>query len=48
MTLLRAGFTPWAAKATASGIKFLLNYIGRRFLVFPEWCLGPWSPTGVR
>jgi dolichol-phosphate mannosyltransferase len=48
MALLRAGFTPWAAKATASGIALGLNYLGRRFLVFPEWRLGPWSPTGVR
>jgi glycosyltransferase involved in cell wall biosynthesis len=48
IALLSAGFVPWAAKATASGITLVLNYLGRRCLVFPEWPLGPWSPTGVR
>jgi glycosyltransferase involved in cell wall biosynthesis len=48
IALLGAGLTPWAAKATASGIALVLNYLGRRCLVFPEWRLGPWSPTGVR
>jgi len=46
--LLGAGLAPWAAKATASGIALVFNYLGRRFLVFPEWPLGPWSPTGIR
>jgi dolichol-phosphate mannosyltransferase len=47
IALLGAGLTPWVAKATAAGIVLVLNYLGRRFLVFPEWRLGPWSPTGV-
>src|SRR5207249_296361 len=48
IVLLGAGFTPWSAKATASGIALVLNYLGRRCLVFPEWRLGPWSPSRVR
>lgn len=48
VVLLRAGLTPWAAKATASGIALVLNYLGRRFLVFPEGRLSPWAPTSVR
>jgi dolichol-phosphate mannosyltransferase len=48
IALLGAGFAPWVAKATASGIALAFNYLGRRFLVFPEWRLGPWSPSRVR
>jgi putative flippase GtrA len=48
IALLGAGLTPWAAKAIASGIALVLNYLGRRFLVFPEEPLSPWAPTGVR
>jgi putative flippase GtrA len=48
IALLGAGLTPWVAKATASGFVLVLNYLGRRFLVFPESRLGPWAPTGVR
>jgi glycosyltransferase involved in cell wall biosynthesis len=47
MALISAGLTPWSAKAMASGIALVLNYLGRRYLVFPEWPLAPWSPTGV-
>lgn len=47
IALLGTGLTPWVAKATASAIGLVLNYLGRRFLVFPEWPLSPWSPTGV-
>lgn len=47
MALLGAGLTPWVAKATASGVALVFNYLGRRFLVFPERRLGPWSPTGI-
>ena len=48
IALLSVGLTPWVAKATASGIALVLNYLGRRFLVFPEGPLSPWSPSGVR
>ena len=48
IALLKAGWTPWAAKAAASGIGLMLNYLGRRFLVFPERRPGPWAPAGVR
>jgi putative flippase GtrA len=48
LALLGTGFAPWAAKATASGIAFVFNYLDRRFLIFPERRPGPWSPAGVR
>jgi glycosyltransferase involved in cell wall biosynthesis len=48
LALLGMGFAPWAAKATASGIALVFNYLGRRFLVFPERRPCPWSPAGVR
>ena len=48
LALLGTGFAPWAAKATASGIALVFNYLGRRFLVFPERRPYPWSPAGVR
>jgi len=47
MVLLDAKFAPWAAKAMGSGVVLVLNYLGRRLLVFPEWPLGPWSPSRV-
>jgi len=28
----------------ASGIALVFNYLGRRFLVFPEWRLAPGYP----
>jgi glycosyltransferase involved in cell wall biosynthesis len=48
IALLGVGLTPSVAKATAAGVALVFNYLGRRLLVFPEWRLGPWSPTGVR
>ena len=47
MALLSVKLAPWAAKATASGIVLVLNYLGRRLLVFPEGPLGPWLPSRV-
>jgi dolichol-phosphate mannosyltransferase len=48
IVLLGAGFTPWVAKAMACGIALVLNYLGRRCLVFRGWRPGPWLPAGVR
>jgi dolichol-phosphate mannosyltransferase len=43
---LLMGASPTNAKLTATGLAFLLNFIGRRFLVFPEMPAGPWRPQG--
>jgi glycosyltransferase involved in cell wall biosynthesis len=48
LALLGLGLAPSLAKATASGIALVFNYLGRRFLVFPEQRLSPWSPSRVR
>ncbi len=42
--LLEAGLAPWMAKSTASVIGLVLNFLGRRMLVFPEPASGPWQP----
>lgn len=41
---LYGGFSPGYSKIIASGTLFVLNFLGRRFLVFPEPYLGPWKP----
>lgn len=43
---LASGMAPWLSKALSSMIGVLLNFGGRRFLVFPEPPSGPWSPQG--
>jgi glycosyltransferase involved in cell wall biosynthesis len=48
IAFLSTGVAPWVAKAISSGIALLLNYFGRRLLVFPEQRLEPWSPASVR
>lgn len=45
--LIGAGLVPPVAKALASAIGFSFNFVGRRFLVFPERRLGPWAPANV-
>jgi len=40
--LLEAGFIPWLAKSVATLIGLVLNFAGRRLLVFPEPASGPW------
>ena len=42
--LLGAGLAPWMAKSTASLVGLVLNFAGRRLLVFPEPASGPWQP----
>jgi dolichol-phosphate mannosyltransferase len=37
-------WSPTAAKLTATAIGLVLNYAGRRVVVFPEAPLGPWRP----
>jgi glycosyltransferase involved in cell wall biosynthesis len=45
--LLRAGMIAWLAKALASLVALLANFLGRRFLVFPEHPPGPWGRANV-
>ena len=41
---LSQGFPAGFSKIFASGSVFVLNFLGRKFLVFPEPYLGPWKP----
>jgi putative flippase GtrA len=41
---LAGGFSPAFSKIIASGVIFILNFAGRRFLIFPEPSLEPWKP----
>lgn len=41
---LAGGFSPAFSKIIASGVIFIFNFIGRRFLIFPEPSLEPWKP----
>lgn len=43
-----AGFAPWMAKSTATLVGLVLNFMGRRLLVFPEPSSGPWRPRGQK
>ena len=43
-SLLSASVKPFVAKLTASGLSLLLNFTGRRFLIFPEPESGFWKP----
>jgi glycosyltransferase involved in cell wall biosynthesis len=45
ITLIRAGTPAVMAKATATLVAFIFNFLGRRFLVFPEPSPGPWEPS---
>ena len=39
-----AGSSPWVAKSIAIALGLLLNFIGRRFIVFPEDPNPDWKP----
>ncbi|MEO8399341.1 MAG: GtrA family protein, partial [Ignavibacteriaceae bacterium] len=43
-SLLNSGWQPAVSKIIASLLGFVLNFSGRRFLVFPESPSGPWKP----
>ncbi len=43
-TFILAGIQPILSKAIASLMQFVLNFILRKFIVFPEKGLGPWKP----
>ena len=38
------GATPGISKIIATGLGVILNFVGRKFLVFPEPPSGPWKP----
>lgn len=42
--LLSMSFTPAIAKIIATGFGFLLNFLGRKYIVFYEKASGPWKP----
>ncbi len=42
--LVEAGLAPWISKSAASMVGLVLNFAGRRLLVFPEPASGPWQP----
>jgi glycosyltransferase involved in cell wall biosynthesis len=44
--LLGNGFSPQFAKLLATGLGFILNFIGRKYIVFPEKKAGVWKPQG--
>ncbi len=41
--LLQSGYAAWAAKAIACCVGLGSNFIGRKYLVFPEPAAGPWK-----
>ena len=43
--MLNGGFSPLLSKLLATGLGFVLNFAGRKYLVFPEKKAGPWKPT---
>jgi dolichol-phosphate mannosyltransferase len=40
--LITASVQPWASKSVATAVGFILNFTGRRFLIFPEPSRGDW------
>ncbi|MEQ1574295.1 MAG: glycosyltransferase family 2 protein [Vicinamibacterales bacterium] len=45
LALIREGLSPVAAKAAATAIGVLLNFVSRRYIVFPDHRPGPWAPS---
>ncbi len=41
--LLQSGAEPWAAKSVACAVGLALNFLGRKYVVFPEPAAGPWT-----
>jgi dolichol-phosphate mannosyltransferase len=41
--LMGMGMPAWIAKSTASAVGLIFNFLGRRYLVFPETPLKPWK-----
>jgi dolichol-phosphate mannosyltransferase len=47
-SLLNLGYAPGASKALASDAGLVFNFIGRRYLTFPEPPSGPWQPQSPK
>src|SRR5262249_49496035 len=45
VAMMAGGTPPLMSKAFASCVALLFNFLGRRFLVFPERALPSWAPT---
>jgi glycosyltransferase involved in cell wall biosynthesis len=43
-SMLSGGFGPELSKLLATGLGFILNFVGRKYLVFPEKKSGSWNP----
>jgi len=43
--LLESGFSPQLSKLLATGVGFVLNFLGRKYIVFPEKKAGEWKPS---
>jgi len=41
---INLGIGIWASKILATTVGFFLNFLGRKYIVFPEKKLGPWKP----
>jgi glycosyltransferase involved in cell wall biosynthesis len=47
VTMLRVGVADWLAKACATLVALIANFLGRRFLVFPEPKRQPWKTSDI-
>jgi putative flippase GtrA len=47
VALIARGVVPGLAKIVASAIALVFNFVGRRYLVFPERRPAAWAPAGV-
>lgn len=45
--LILAGFFPSISKLSATAVSLILNFLGRRYIVFPEKSRGGWKPEKV-
>jgi dolichol-phosphate mannosyltransferase len=46
ITFIAAGLPPMLSKGLASGLSLVFNFVGRRFLIFPERRPSEWAPAG--
>jgi glycosyltransferase involved in cell wall biosynthesis len=44
---IAAGLAPWASKLTSTAIGLVLNFAGRRFVVFPDKRRSDWKPQDL-
>jgi len=44
MSLLALGYAPGTAKGLSAALVLMLNFLGRRYIVFPTGGRGPWKP----